>query len=185
MSVIFSSMWMSLNRDVCFISETALRKEGYDGTNLQALLHRRRPGQDLFQPVKERAEGALGESVDAVTLGRPVKFPSTLRRIIKPRRPWSRPRMKRASPRWILSWNPSLPRWIMSKPWTTANVVIFDFGGGTLDIAVMRLGDPKREVYASGGVDIAGSDLTGPLSRDGCCPISAMDLSGIIPRSWK
>jgi hypothetical chaperone protein len=39
-------------------------------------------------------------------------------------------------------------------------VVIFDFGGGTLDIAVMRLGDPhKREVYASGGVDIAGSDF--------------------------
>jgi hypothetical chaperone protein len=40
------------------------------------------------------------------------------------------------------------------------NVVIFDFGGGTLDIAVMRLGDPgKRKVYASAGVDIAGSDF--------------------------
>ncbi|HEY4491302.1 MAG TPA: Hsp70 family protein, partial [Acidobacteriota bacterium] len=40
------------------------------------------------------------------------------------------------------------------------NVVIFDFGGGTLDIAVMRLGDPhNRTVYASGGVDIAGSDF--------------------------
>jgi hypothetical chaperone protein len=40
------------------------------------------------------------------------------------------------------------------------NVVIFDFGGGTLDIAVMRLGDPRqREVFASGGVDIAGSDF--------------------------
>jgi len=39
-------------------------------------------------------------------------------------------------------------------------VVIFDFGGGTLDIAVMRLGDPRtRRVYASGGVDIAGSDF--------------------------
>jgi hypothetical chaperone protein len=38
--------------------------------------------------------------------------------------------------------------------------VIFDFGGGTLDIAVMRLGDPQnRKVYASGGVDIAGSDF--------------------------
>jgi hypothetical chaperone protein len=45
----------------------------------------------------------------------------------------------------------------MTKP---QNVVIFDFGGGTLDIAVMRLGDPqKRKVYASGGVDIAGSDF--------------------------
>jgi len=43
---------------------------------------------------------------------------------------------------------------------TPQNVVIFDFGGGTLDIAVMRLGDPQgRRVYASGGVDIAGSDF--------------------------
>jgi hypothetical chaperone protein len=40
------------------------------------------------------------------------------------------------------------------------NAVIFDFGGGTLDIAVMRLGDPRqRQVYASGGVDIAGGDF--------------------------
>ncbi len=39
-------------------------------------------------------------------------------------------------------------------------MVIFDFGGGTLDIAVMRLGGGGgREVYASGGVDIAGSDF--------------------------
>jgi hypothetical chaperone protein len=40
------------------------------------------------------------------------------------------------------------------------NVAIFDFGGGTLDIAVMRIGDPRqRKVYASGGVDIAGGDF--------------------------
>jgi hypothetical chaperone protein len=39
------------------------------------------------------------------------------------------------------------------------NAVIFDFGGGTLDIAVMRLGDGERKVYANGGVDIAGSDF--------------------------
>ena len=39
------------------------------------------------------------------------------------------------------------------------NVLIFDFGGGTLDIAIMRLGDKNRQVYASGGVDIAGSDF--------------------------
>jgi hypothetical chaperone protein len=39
-------------------------------------------------------------------------------------------------------------------------VLIFDFGGGTLDIAIMRLGDPgKREIFASGGIDIAGTDF--------------------------
>jgi hypothetical chaperone protein len=40
------------------------------------------------------------------------------------------------------------------------NVLIFDFGGGTLDITIMRLGDPRhRQVYASGGIGIAGSDF--------------------------
>ena len=45
----------------------------------------------------------------------------------------------------------------LSRP---QNVLIFDFGGGTLDLTIMRLGDPKhREVYASGGISIAGSDF--------------------------
>ena len=31
------------------------------------------------------------------------------------------------------------------------NVLIFDFGGGTLDIAIMRLGDPAgRQIFANG-----------------------------------
>jgi hypothetical chaperone protein len=37
------------------------------------------------------------------------------------------------------------------------NVAVFDFGGGTLDITVMRVGDPgKRSVFATGGLGIAG-----------------------------
>ena len=37
------------------------------------------------------------------------------------------------------------------------NVVVFDFGGGTLDITVMHIGDPeRRQVFATGGVGIAG-----------------------------
>jgi hypothetical chaperone protein len=51
------------------------------------------------------------------------------------------------------------------------NVVIFDFGGGTLDIAVMRLGDPAgRKIYASGGVDIAGSDFDQSIIRKRMLP---------------
>jgi hypothetical chaperone protein len=40
------------------------------------------------------------------------------------------------------------------------NVLIFDFGGGTLDLTILRLGDAKKRViYASGGIGIAGSDF--------------------------
>jgi molecular chaperone DnaK (HSP70) len=39
-------------------------------------------------------------------------------------------------------------------------VLIFDLGGGTLDLTIMRLGDPHhRTVYANGGISIAGSDF--------------------------
>ena len=38
--------------------------------------------------------------------------------------------------------------------------MIFDFGGGTLDIAILRLGDRHgRRVYAAGGIGVAGSDF--------------------------
>jgi hypothetical chaperone protein len=40
------------------------------------------------------------------------------------------------------------------------NALIFDFGGGTLDITILHLGDPSdRQVFASGGISIAGSDF--------------------------
>jgi hypothetical chaperone protein len=39
-------------------------------------------------------------------------------------------------------------------------VLVFDFGGGTLDLAILRLGEPgRRSVLASSGIDIAGSDF--------------------------
>jgi len=36
------------------------------------------------------------------------------------------------------------------------NVLVYDFGGGTLDLTVMRVGGQEREVLATGGIDIAG-----------------------------
>src|SRR5690606_41213969 len=46
------------------------------------------------------------------------------------------------------------------------NALIFDFGGGTLDISVMRLGNPKtRKVLANGGVPIAGDVFDQKLAR--------------------
>jgi hypothetical chaperone protein len=36
------------------------------------------------------------------------------------------------------------------------NILVFDFGGGTLDLTVMRVGGGERQVLATGGIDIAG-----------------------------
>src|ERR1044071_9742261 len=55
--------------------KTALRKDGYGGTQI---FERYYTVGDLAKTylslLKERAETALGESIDSVTLGRPVKF---------------------------------------------------------------------------------------------------------------
>lgn len=46
------------------------------------------------------------------------------------------------------------------------NVLIFDFGGGTLDISILRVGDPRqRAVLATGGVPIAGDIFDQKLVR--------------------
>ena len=36
------------------------------------------------------------------------------------------------------------------------HILVFDFGGGTLDLTVMRVGGEEREVLATGGIDVAG-----------------------------
>ncbi len=145
--------------------KTALRKEGFHGTQVFERFYT--PG-DLAQAylglLKQRAEQILGEKIDAVTLGRPVKFAATPegdRRAEETLRAaahaagFEQVDFELEPIAAALDYEQTL-----EKP---QNVIIFDFGGGTLDIAVMRLGGPSsgsgRKVYASGGVDIAGSDF--------------------------
>lgn len=51
------------------------------------------------------------------------------------------------------------------------HVLVFDFGGGTLDVTIMRIGGGKREMLALEGVPVGGDDLNarlvqGKLLRD-------------------
>ncbi len=141
--------------------KTALRREGFAGTQVFERFYT--PG-DLAQVylglLKGRAEQILGESIDAVTLGRPVKFSKN------PEHDRAAEETLRAAAHGAgfkqvdFELEPIAAaldyELTLEKP---QNVVIFDFGGGTLDIAVLRLGGGQRQVYANGGVDIAGSDF--------------------------
>jgi hypothetical chaperone protein len=136
--------------------------DGYDGTQI---FERYYLVADLIQTylseLKIRAERFLGEDISGVTLGRPVKFSETptydqlaektLRQAAH-QAGFSEVDFELEPVAAALYYEKSLAQ--------TQNVLIFDFGGGTLDIAIMRLGDPgHRRVYASGGIDIAGSDF--------------------------
>ena len=142
--------------------KTALRKDNYKGTQI---FERYYSVGDLAQTylslLKKRAEDVLGEAIDSVTLGRPVKFSESPERDHKAEETLRQAAHEAGFKDVDFELEPIAAALYyeqsISQP---QNVVIFDFGGGTLDIAVMRLGDEKnRNVYASGGVDIAGSDF--------------------------
>jgi hypothetical chaperone protein len=142
--------------------KTALRKDGYNGTHI---FERYYTVGDLVQTylrlLKRRAEEVLGEPIHEVTLGRPVKFSESPDQDPKAEQALRQAAHEAGFKEVDFELEPIAAaldyEQSISKP---QNVLIFDFGGGTLDIAVMRLGDPhKRKVYASGGVDIAGSDF--------------------------
>ncbi len=142
--------------------KTALRKDGYTGTQI---FERYYTVGDLAKTylslLKQRAERSLGEPIDSVTLGRPVKFSESPEQDHKAQETLRQAAHEAGFKQVDFELEPIAAaldyEQSMDKP---QNVVIFDFGGGTLDIAVMRLGDPRnRKVYASGGVDIAGSDF--------------------------
>ncbi|HSL46743.1 MAG TPA: Hsp70 family protein [Anaerolineales bacterium] len=142
--------------------KTILRKEKYAGTQI---FERYYTVGDLAKTylslLKQRAEDVLHESIDTVTLGRPVKFSESPEQDHKAQETLRQAAHEAGFKIVNFELEPIAAALDYEQSITKPqNVVIFDFGGGTLDIAVMRLGDPrKREVYASGGVDIAGSDF--------------------------
>src|SRR6476659_3119070 len=142
--------------------KTALRKDGYAGTQI---FERYYTVGDLAKTylilLKKRAENVLGESIEAVTLGRPVKFSESPEQDHKAQETLRQAAQDAGFKEVDFELEPIAAALDYEQSMTgPQNVIIFDFGGGTLDIAVMRLGDlHKREVFASGGVDIAGSDF--------------------------
>ena len=142
--------------------KTALRKEGYAGTRI---FERFYTVGELVQTylglLKQRAEELLGEPIRTATLGRPVHFSADPVRDRQAEDTLRAAALAAGFEQVDFELEPVAAaldyEQTLSAP---QNVVIFDFGGGTLDIAVMRLGDPRGlQVYASGGVDIAGSDF--------------------------
>jgi hypothetical chaperone protein len=142
--------------------KTALRSEKYHGTQeferyynlsdiIAAYLHK----------LKKRAETLLGEEIEGVTIGRPVKFSQNTEQDQKAQNTLLEAAMEAGFKRVDFELEPVAAalyyEFTLARP---ENVLAFDFGGGTLDLTIMRLGDPQqRKVYASGGIGIAGSDF--------------------------
>lgn len=142
--------------------KTALRSPGYQGTQI---FERYYSLGDIIavylQALKERAETLLGEGIDRVTLGRPVKFSQDPEQDQKAEDILREAAYLAGFKQVELEFEPVAAALYYEKTLDRPqNALIFDFGGGTLDITIMRLGNPSvRRVYASGGIGVAGSDF--------------------------
>jgi hypothetical chaperone protein len=145
--------------------KTALRKvggpAGYSGTQIferyyttAELVH------TYLSELKKRAEAYLGEQIKAVTLGRPVEFSPVPERDRQAEAILRQAAEMAGFEQIDFELEPVAAALYYEQTLTQPqNVLVFDFGGGTLDIAIMRLGDKNRQVYANGGIGIAGSDF--------------------------
>lgn len=153
--------------------KTALRSEKYQGTQV---FERYYSLIDIISAyllaLKLRAESLLGEEIQGVTLGRPVKFSQDREHDQKAQETLLQAAMEAGFKQVEFELEPIAAALFyelsLSKP---QNVLIFDFGGGTLDLTIMRLGDPHhRNVYASGGINIAGSDFDRAIIQNRMLP---------------
>ncbi|MDY6875596.1 MAG: Hsp70 family protein [Chloroflexota bacterium] len=142
---------------------------GYEGTTIFGHYYDLEELIALYlREIRQRVEAETGEGVDGVVLGRPVNFAGGDGEAGNQR---AEERLRRAAKEagfgniaFELEPVAAALHYELTaeKP---QNVVVFDFGGGTLDITVMRIGEPgpalsraqgQRQIFATGGVGIAG-----------------------------
>jgi hypothetical chaperone protein len=148
--------------------KTGLRDADYPGTVVGQFYY---PLEDLIAlymtATKARAEKLLGHELRQVVLGRPVRFSTDSQqdslaesRLLQAafRAGYEKVFLQHEPVAAAFSYEMSMER--------EQHVLVFDFGGGTLDITVMRLGDPaRRQVMATGGIPVAGDLFDQKLVR--------------------
>jgi hypothetical chaperone protein len=152
--------------------KTALRTPGYGGTLIFGRFYHIEELVTIYlRMARERASILLEQEVDQVVLGRPVHFAPTPEADA-----FAQSRLLEAAQaagfrKVAFEMEPIAAA--LDYASTIAmpeNILVFDFGGGTLDITVMRVGGMDQHIYAVGGVDIAGSNFDTAIIREKMLP---------------
>lgn len=108
--------------------------------------------------TRKRAETFLHTTLDTIVLGRPVRYSDDPTQNALAQERMLQAAFRAGYTRVYLQYEPIAAAYAYEATIDQEeNVLIFDFGGGTLDISIMRLGNPKtRQVLATGGIPIAG-----------------------------
>ena len=133
---------------------------GYQGTTIFGKQYTLEELVSIYlRRIKERVEAEAGQPVQGVVLGRPVHFVGD-----SAQNQLAEDRLRRAAHmagfrEIAFELEPVAAALHYERMIDHAqHIVVFDFGGGTLDITVMRVGGSPddRKVFATGGIGIAG-----------------------------
>jgi len=143
----------------------ALKDEYFEGSNIFGNYVKAETLVGLFlREVKRRADASLGQADGSVVLGRPVRLSP------KPdKEAFIQARFAAACAtagfdevHFVMEPVAAMASLIGG---VKGNTLVFDFGGGTLDITVARVMDDGVEILANDGVDLGGYILDEDLSR--------------------
>lgn len=147
--------------------KTGLRDVNYPGTVIGQFYYSLEDLIALYLTVtRSRAERLLGQEIRRVVLGRPVHFATDEAgdRLAEAR--LLHAAFRAGYETVYLQYEPVAAAYSYSLELTRPeNVLVFDFGGGTLDITVMRLGEGQPRVLATGGIPVAGDVFDQKLVR--------------------
>jgi hypothetical chaperone protein len=147
--------------------KTNLRDHQYAGTVIGTFFYPIEALVALYLYVaRRRAERLLGRELREVVLGRPVRFADDPEHDALAQDRLLRGAFQAGYERVYLQREPIAAAYHYANlSHQVQNILVFDFGGGTLDITVMRLGNGERQVLATGGVPIAGDIFDQKLVR--------------------
>lgn len=117
--------------------------------------------------ARQRAESHLQTDVKKIVLGRPVRYSFDAQEDLLARERMLKAAFQAGFEEVYFQYEPLAAAYhYESTIDSPQNILIFDFGGGTLDVSIVRVGDPKgRAVLANGGVPIAGDVFDQKLVR--------------------
>lgn len=142
-------------------------KTAYKGTTIFGEFYSVEKLISMFlQQIKERAEHDLGETIEEITAGRPVKF-SEIKSIDQKAQDRLEEAYKMAGFKKVtFEYEPvaAAKQFVSQNTKKGELVFVFDFGGGTLDTALVKVGD-EFEVLATDGVYIGGDLLNADIMQ--------------------
>ncbi|VAW43235.1 Uncharacterized chaperone protein YegD, partial [hydrothermal vent metagenome] len=148
--------------------KTSLRDEDYAGTIVGQHYYSLENLIALYLNItKTRAEQHVGQPLRQVVLGRPVRFANDPAKDRLAQGRLLQAAFQAGYETVYLQPEPIAAAYSYETSISSPqNVLVFDFGGGTLDLTVMRLGDSRKErVLATGGIPIAGDLFDQKLVR--------------------